>query len=54
VRHYDEYLLELQDIVWTLDETGKVKKAAELPPEKDIYNLFYGIITFTHNYVRDE
>lgn len=54
VRHYDEYLLDLQDIVWTLDETGKAKKAADLPPEKDIYNLFDGIITFTHSYVRDE
>ncbi|MFB8790401.1 MAG: hypothetical protein U7123_16505 [Potamolinea sp.] len=54
VRHYDEYLLELQDIVWTLDETGNAKKAADLPPEQDIYNLFDGIITFTHSYVRDE
>lgn len=54
VRHYNEYLLDLQDIVWTLDETGKAKKAADLPPEKDIYNLFDGIITFTHSYVRDE
>lgn len=54
VRHYDEYLLELQDIVWTLDETGKAKKAADLPPEKEIYNLFDGIITFTNSYVRDE
>lgn len=54
VRHYDEYLLELQDIVWTIDETGKAKKAGDLPQEKEIYNLFDGIITFTHSYVRDE
>jgi len=54
VRHYDDYLLELQDIVWTLDKTGKAKKVSDLPPEKDIYNLFDGIITFTQSYVRDE
>ncbi len=54
VRHYNDYLLELQDIVWTLDETGKAKKAADLPPDRNIYNLFDGIITFTHSHVRDE
>jgi len=54
VRHYDEYLRDLQDIVWTLDETGKAQRVADLPPEKDLYNLFDGIITFTHSYVRDE
>ncbi|MFB2924095.1 MULTISPECIES: hypothetical protein [Aerosakkonema] len=54
VRHYDEYLLELQDIVWTIDETEKAKRAGDLPPEKELYNLFDGIITFTRSYVRDE
>ncbi len=54
VRHYDEYLRDLQDIVWTLDETGKAQQVADLPPEKNLYNLFDGIITFTHSYVRDE
>ena len=54
VRHYDEYLLELQDIVWTPDETGQAKKAADLPPDQRLYNLFDGIITFTHSYIRDE
>ncbi|MCA1992613.1 MAG: hypothetical protein LDL41_11365 [Coleofasciculus sp. S288] len=54
VRHYNDYLLEIQDIVWTLDETGKAQKAADLPPDQDIYNLFDGIITFSHSYVRDE
>lgn len=54
VRHYNDYLLELQDIVWTLDETGKAKKVGDLPPEKEIYNLFDGIITFTQSHVRDD
>jgi hypothetical protein len=54
VRHYDDYLLELQDIVWTLDKTGKAKKVTDLQPEQEIYNLFDGIITFTQSYVRDD
>jgi hypothetical protein len=54
VRHYNDYLLELQDVIWTLDETGKAKKIADLPPEKEIYNLFDGIITFTQSHVRDD
>ncbi|MEI1376598.1 hypothetical protein PQG02_18825 [Nostoc sp. UHCC 0926] len=54
VRHYNDYLLELQDVIWTLDETGQAKKVADLPPEKEIYNLFDGIITFTKSHVRDD
>ncbi|MBD2776768.1 hypothetical protein [Iningainema tapete] len=54
VRHYNDYLLELQDIVWTIDDTAKAKKVADLSPEKEIYNLFDGIITFTQSYIRDE
>ena len=54
VRHYDEYLLPLQDVVWTLDEKGTAKKVGDLPDEKPIYNLFDGIISFTRNVARDE
>lgn len=54
VRHYNEYLLDIQDIVWTLDETGTAKKITDLSGKKDIYNLFDGIITFTKSYIRDE
>jgi hypothetical protein len=54
VRHYNDYLLELQDIVWTVDNTAQAKKVADLPPEKDVYNLFDGIVTFTESYIRDE
>ena len=54
VRHYNEYLLELQDIVWTVDETGQAKEVADLSSSKKLYNLFDGIITFTQSYIRDE
>ncbi len=54
VRHYNEYLTDIQDIVWTLDETGTAKRIADLPAQKDVYNLFDGIITFTKSYIRDE
>lgn len=54
VRHYDEYLLSLQDVVWTLDEKGTAKKVGDLPNERPIYNLFDGIISFTRNVARDE
>jgi hypothetical protein len=53
VRHYDEYLLSLQDIVWTLDESHLAKKASDLPPEAPIYNLFDRIVSFTEIYARD-
>lgn len=53
-RHYDEYLLSLQDVVWTLDEKGTAKKVGDLPDERPIYNLFDGIISFTKNVARDE
>ena len=54
VRHYEEYLLDLQDIVWTRDKTKVAKTIGDLPSDQQIYNLFDGIISFTENYVRDE
>jgi len=54
VKHYSEYLTSLEDVVWTLDKTGQVKKAKDLPPEAEIYNLFDGIIAFTESHFRDE
>jgi hypothetical protein len=54
VRHYSEYLTSLEDVVWALDKTGRVKKAKDLPPETEIYNLFDGIIAFTESHFRDE
>lgn len=54
VRHYDEYLSSLQDIVWTVDKTKQAKNISHLPPETVLYNLFDGIIAFTEIYNRDE
>ena len=62
VRHYNEYLASLKDIVWAIDKTeeangkkiNQVKKATDLPPDTDIYNLYDGIITFTNPHIRDE
>ena len=54
IRHYEEYLLDLQDVIWTLDTTGNAKTAGDLPAEAILYNLFDGIIAFTKNYSRDE
>jgi hypothetical protein len=62
VRHYEDYLEPLEEVVWTLDEgeekDGKkirqVKKAGDLDPETPIYNLWDGIITLTEHHIRDE
>ncbi|WP_129583689.1 hypothetical protein [Alicyclobacillus tolerans] len=53
-RHYEEYLASLQDIVWTWDPSGTVKKAGDFESDKSIYNLFDGILSFTRNVTRDE
>lgn len=54
VRHYQNYLLSLEDIVWLIDKEKKARKAGELPSDADVYNLFDGIISFTESHIRDE
>ena len=54
VRHYDEYLLTVRDIIWTTDHTRSVTKAGQLDPDTPIYNLFDGILSFTQSDIRDE
>lgn len=54
VRHYNQYLKDLQDIVWTVDATKSAKMVQDLPPETPLYNLFDGIIAFTESNIRDE
>jgi hypothetical protein len=53
VRHFDEYLKTLKDIIWTRDETGKVTHAAQLQPDMELFNLFDGIIALTEITARD-
>lgn len=54
VRHYASYLQDFQDVVWTQDSTCLAKRAGELPPDKQLYNLFDGILSFTRSHSRDE
>jgi hypothetical protein len=53
VRHYEEYLTPLEDIVWAIDKTGQARKVGDLAPETEVYNLFDGIISFTESHMRD-
>ncbi|MBI1729209.1 hypothetical protein HY229_08785 [Candidatus Acetothermia bacterium] len=53
VRHFDEFLKPLKDIIWTKDETGNVKIASQLPPGTELFNLFDGIISLTETTARD-
>lgn len=53
VRHFDEYLSALKDVIWTRDETGKAKLASELAPNTQLFNLFDGIIALTEVVARD-
>ena len=54
VRHYDEYLLTVRDIIWAIGDTQNITLARELSPETPIYNLFDGILSFTRSEIRDE
>ena len=54
VRHYDEYLESIKDIIWTFDETRKIHNWSQVNPGKPLYNLFDGIIAFTESDIRDE
>lgn len=54
VRHYDEYLESVRDIIWAIDHTRKIERADQISADMPIYNLFDGIIAFTRSDVRDE
>ncbi len=54
VRHHEDYLTAIQDIVWTRSKNSFIKTAADLSPETPIFNLFDGIITLTETKTRDE
>ena len=53
LRHYDEYLLTIKDIVWTISKDIYMKSWSELPADTPVYNLFDGIISLTKSDVRD-
>ncbi len=54
IRHFDEYLLPLKDIVWAVSHKQHLKRIADLPADTPVYNLFDGIISLTCSEVRDE
>lgn len=53
IRHNKEYLQCIKDIVWTIDETRKIKSWSEIPQDTPLYNLFDGIVAFTQSDIRD-
>jgi hypothetical protein len=54
VRHFDEYLNALKDIVWTREETGEATRVSDLEPDTELFNLFDGIVTLTSTVARDK
>lgn len=53
VRHHDEYLHCIKDIIWAIDESRQISKWNQLPIDTPLYNLFDGIIAFTQSDIRD-
>ncbi|MCW5924894.1 MAG: hypothetical protein KIS77_21420 [Saprospiraceae bacterium] len=53
-RHFDEYLQNIQNVVWALDPNGTARKIGDLSPEQDVFSLFDGIVTFTKNISRND
>jgi hypothetical protein len=54
VRHFDEYLRSLKDIIWTREAEERTMTAGQLPPDTPLFNLFDGIVTLTDIQARDE
>lgn len=54
VRHFEDYLETLKDIIWTRSTSTQVKTASDLSPDTALYNLFDGIIAITQTFSRDE
>lgn len=54
VRHRDEYLTCIKDIIWTIDETRKIQQWSQISADAPLYNLFDGIISFTESDIRDK
>ena len=54
IRHNQEYLEPVQDILWTISEKKFVKKVGDLPHDLKIFNLFDGLISFPICHSKDE
>ncbi len=54
VQHFDDYLASISDVMWTKTGEKVYSRAADLPPDTRIVNLFDGIISFTSSQLRDD
>ncbi len=54
VRHFEDYLKPLVDIVWTRENSRRIHTVADLDASKPVFNLFDGIITLTKALSRDD
>ena len=54
VRHFEEYIDPVKDIIWTREESVSVKYAGNLASDKELFNLFDGIVSLTEVSARDE
>lgn len=54
VRHFEDYLKPLVDIVWTRENSRRIHTVADLDASKPVFNLFDGIITLTQALSRDD
>ncbi len=52
IRHFDEYLANFQDVIWTRDKSGKATYAIDLQSETPLFNLFDGLIALTQTISR--
>lgn len=53
IRHQEEYLDCVKDIIWTIDESRSIRRWSQIDPNVPLYNLFDGIISFTQSDIRD-
>ncbi len=59
IKHHDDYLLELEDIIWSVDSDNrpyKIVKSEEswTIPIEGVHNLYDGLISLTRVYARDK
>lgn len=54
VRHQNEYLDSIKDIIWTIDATHNITEWSQLNNTTPLYNLFDGIISLIDSDIRDK
>lgn len=54
IRHNQEYLEPIKDVLWTVSKKKSVKRVGDLPNDLRVFNLFDGLISFPLYYSKDE